>query len=178
MADWKTLSTETIYQNKWLRLDEDTVINPIGQQSIYSHFELNSEFVSVVAIDDDDSIYLTQQYRYPIQSLSWEIVSGQTDGQTVIQAAARELMEETGLHATSFEEVGGIYVDAGLSGSKGKVIIARGLSQATDELDQLDGITQAKPFPIAEIRRMIKDGEIQTPHTIAAFYIALEHMEK
>lgn len=177
MADWQTLGTKKIYQNKWLRLDEDKVVNPLGQQSIYSHLELNSHFVSIVAVDEDQQVYLTQQYRYTIKTTTWEMVAGQSEGQDILIAAARELEEETGLRAESLEKIGEMYLAPGISGSKGIVILARGLHKVTDTLDQLDGIIQAKPFPISVIRRMVREGEIQTPHTITAFYMALEHLE-
>lgn len=175
MGAWKTLSTKTVYQNKWLRLDEDEVINPLGESSVYSHFELDGGFIMIVPIDTNNNVYLTQQYRYPLKTLTWELPAGQTDGQNYHLAAARELEEETGLRATSLEKIGIICADTGLSGTKGEVLLATGLETVTNRLDQLDGIIQSKPFSITEIRRMIKQGEIICPHSIASFYMALEH---
>jgi 8-oxo-dGTP pyrophosphatase MutT (NUDIX family) len=173
MADWQTLSTKTVYKNKWLRLDEDTVINPLGNEAVYSHLELNSDYVSVVAVDEQGSIFLTEQYRYPIKALSWETVAGQTEGEDLLTAAARELLEETGLKAGSLEIIGIQYLDASLSGTKGTVVLARNLTKVTTELDPLDGITQSRAFAIYEINQMIKDGIICAPHTIAALHLAL-----
>jgi 8-oxo-dGTP pyrophosphatase MutT (NUDIX family) len=177
MADWQTLSTKTVYKNKWLRLDEDTVINPLGNKAVYSHMELNSDYVSVVAVDDEKNIFLTEQYRYPIKTLSWETVGGQTEGEEILTAAARELLEETGLKAGSLEIIGSQYLDASASGTKGTVVLARDLTKVTTELDPLDGITQSRAFPIPEINQMIKDGGIRAPHTIAAFHLALLYIK-
>jgi 8-oxo-dGTP pyrophosphatase MutT (NUDIX family) len=173
MADWQTLSTKTVYQNKWLRLDEDKVINPLGNEAVYSHLELNSDYVSVVAVDEETNIVLSEQYRYPVKALSWEIVAGQTEGEDVPTAAARELLEETGFKAGSLEIIGSQYLDASASGTKGTVVLARDLIKVTGVLDPLDGITQSRAFPISEINQMIKDGTIRAPHTIAALHLAL-----
>lgn len=177
MTTWKKIGTKTIYENKWLHLDEDTVINPEGKESIYSHVELNNDFVSIVPIDSEGRVYLTQQFRYPVQAKTWEVVAGQTDGEDALQASARELEEETGLRADTLKKLGIIYAAVGFSESKGTVVLASNLHRISKQLDSVDGIIQTKAFTVDEIRRMIKTNEIKTPHTIAAFYMALEHLE-
>jgi hypothetical protein len=69
---WQTLGTRTVYANPWLRLREDTVIRPDGQQGIYGVVEMNPS-VGVVALNDISEIALVTQWRYTLGRMSVEI---------------------------------------------------------------------------------------------------------
>lgn len=177
MTNWKTLSSKVIYKNKWLSLREDSVITPNGSDGIYSVIDLASDFLYVVAINQQKEIYLTEQYRYPIQQTSWELPAGQTDGEPIEIAARRELLEETGHSTKALTKIGEIFSDTGVFSGKGHIFVAEDIEKVTDELDPEDGITQAKPFSIPQIHDMIISGEIQCPHSISAFYLAKNYLE-
>ena len=106
---WKTLDTKLIYENAWLRLRQDSVIRPDGNQGIYSVVELPPS-VGIVAVDESRQVALVTQWRYVHNKISIEIPTGSSSerDRTLRMAAERELLEETGLSAHRWRELGSI----------------------------------------------------------------------
>jgi ADP-ribose pyrophosphatase len=176
MADWQTLSSRIAYQNKWLSIQEDSVINPAGEKTIYGLVKIASDSVYIVPVQDE-GMWLTNQYRYPLKRTSWEFPAGQTDGQDILEAGRRELLEESGLEAGSLKVMTTFYGDTGTSPSRITTLLATDIIKKTDELDEADGILEAKLFSLAEIRQMILSGEIVCPHTITSYYVVTEYLK-
>jgi hypothetical protein len=72
---WKTLATRIVYANSWLRLREDTVVKPDGQEGIYGVVEMRPS-VGIVALNDADEVALVTQWRYTLGRMSVEIRQG------------------------------------------------------------------------------------------------------
>jgi ADP-ribose pyrophosphatase len=72
---WKTLSTRLIYQNPWIRLREDQVITPTGKSGIYGVVETKPA-IGIIPLSDDLHTYLVGQFRYTLNTYSWEIPEG------------------------------------------------------------------------------------------------------
>ena len=73
---WTTLSTCEVYDNKWIRVREDQVINPSGGRGIYGVVEYKNRAVGVVPVDDQGFTWLVGQYRYTHHRYEWEIPEG------------------------------------------------------------------------------------------------------
>ena len=104
---WKTVATRVVYANPWLRLREDTVIQPSGQEGIYGVVEMRPS-VGIVALNEAEEVALVTQWRYHLGRLSVEIPTGGSEASDpdVLAAARRELREETGLTASRWRELG------------------------------------------------------------------------
>jgi 8-oxo-dGTP pyrophosphatase MutT (NUDIX family) len=101
---WKTLISRLVYENAWIRVREDQVVRPDGQPGIYGVVEFKHRAVGVLPIEEDGSVWLVGQYRYPLSMYSWEIPEGgSSEGESPEQTARRELAEETGLTAGALE---------------------------------------------------------------------------
>jgi 8-oxo-dGTP pyrophosphatase MutT (NUDIX family) len=138
---WKTITTRTVYENPWLRLREDKVIRPDGSDGIYSVLEL-PESVCVAAITNNNQIALVEQWRYTHNRLGLELPSGGSDGSdsTILDAAKRELKEETGLTAALWEYLGCIENSNGATTDLAHLFVATQLStgKATPEQSESD----------------------------------------
>lgn len=178
MKYWQTKSTEIKYENPWISVREDMLIRPDGSDGMYGVVSLKSPGALIVPIDDDGNTYLTRQERYTTGEERWEIPAGGIDGQSLEEAAKRELLEEAGICAGTITEISTIYVAVGFSDHKGIVCLATDLEQATDQLDTVDGILEARKFPLAEVKDMILRGEINDGVTIAAFFTVMAYLEK
>ena len=89
----------------------------------------------IVAIDDDDHILLVEQYRVPLQKNCLELPAGLigddagSEGEQALDAAARELEEETGYRAERIESLGEFYSSPGMLSESFTLVRAHGLTQ-------------------------------------------------
>jgi len=103
---YKIKSSEIKYKNPWIEVREDKVIHPKGKDGIFGVVKMLSG-VSILAIDDKDYVYLTNGFHYAIEDSSIEVVSGAIDkNEKPIEAAKRELMEELGIEAKNWTDLG------------------------------------------------------------------------
>jgi 8-oxo-dGTP pyrophosphatase MutT (NUDIX family) len=103
---WTRLSRRSLYDNPWIAVYEDQVRRPDGLPGIYGVVHFHNRAIGVVPLDDQDRVLLVGQYRYPLDLYSWEIPEGgAAPGEEPLEAAQRELREETGYSARSWQEI-------------------------------------------------------------------------
>jgi 8-oxo-dGTP pyrophosphatase MutT (NUDIX family) len=165
---WHRRGTKVVYSNPWITVREDDVITPGGKPGIYGVVEPRIA-TGVVALTENKEIYLVGQYRYPVEEYSWEIPEGGSEiGEDPMLTAKRELREETGLEAESWEQLGGeIHLSNCFSSERGFLYLARGLRQGDAEPDHTEQL-QVKRIPFAECLAMVDRGEIKDSLTVIA----------
>lgn len=102
----------------------------------YNDDEVVREYVdhpgaaAIVVLDDDERVLLIQQYRHPLRSRDWEIPAGllDTDGESVLDTAKRELAEEADLEAAAWEPLLSIHTTPGGNDEIVHLFLARDLS--------------------------------------------------
>lgn len=128
-SPWQTFATREVYDNDWISVREDAVIRPDGEQGIYGVVHFKNRAIGILAIEDD-YVYLVGQYRYPLEQYSWEIPEGGcAEGEDPLDAARRELEEETGLRAESWEKMGEAHLSNSVSDELAIWFLATGLTQ-------------------------------------------------
>lgn len=165
-----TLSSRIAYENRWLRLREDIIRRPDGSDGLYGVVE-RDDFVVVVALGEDRSVTLVEQFRYPVGQRLWELPMGMWEERpdaTPGDIAAGELAEETGLIAGTMTHVATLFQGPGYSNQKGHLFLATGLTGATHNREASEQDMIACTFPLAEVEAMIRDGGITCMVTIAA----------
>lgn len=148
---WTSLSSEVVWEDPYWRIRHDQVIQPDGERSLYSYLEPSSEFVVVVPLSANGTTFLVRQWRYPWQRNSWETPAGTCDaGETPLETAKRELVEETGMSAASWTELGTAYGGATYS-KPFHIFLAEDLSEAQYHRDgsELDMVVQEISFETA-----------------------------
>ncbi len=73
---WQKLSTREIYENPWIKVREDQIINPSGGKGIYGVVSMKNKAIGIIPIDKNGFTYLVGQYRYTLEDYSWEIPEG------------------------------------------------------------------------------------------------------
>ena len=167
-SPWKTLSTRVAYENPWIRVREDHVIRPDGGAGIYGVVEIRPS-VAIIALNERDEIVLVGQWRYTVNRYSWEIPRGGSHpGETDLLAVAqRELGEEAGLLAKSWQSLGAADVGNGVVSELQSFYVATNLSGTPRQLDPEEDITVAW-HPFDEAVNMVMDGRITEVCSVAA----------
>ncbi len=163
----KTIDTKEIYKGRVISLSVDTVITPGGNEATRELVH-HPGGVAVVAIDNDDMIYLVRQYRIPYDDILLEIPAGKLDSkeENPKDAAARELSEETGLVAKEIKHIGDFYPSVGFLDENLRLFVATGLSEGQTHPDEDEYLDVVK-MPFDEAVKLVIDGTIKDGKTIA-----------
>ena len=165
---WKLLSSKIQYSNQWIRVEEHDVINPSGGEGIYGKVHFKNVAVGIIPIDEEGNTWLVGQYRYPLDEYSWEIPEGGCPiGETELDAAQRELKEETGLTAQHWEEFLKIHTSNSVSDERGIVFLAKNLTQGATQFEETEDL-KIKKLPLEEAFQMVLDGKITDSISMAA----------
>ena len=164
---WKPQSSKTIYENPWLSLHEDNVINPGGGISHYGKIHFKNLAIGIIPIDEDNNTWLVGQYRYVPDCYSWEIPMG--GGPLNIEplaSAKRELKEETGLSAEYWEELMQLHTSNSVTNERGLIYVARDLTEGETEFEETEDLKIEK-LPLEEAFDRVMSGEITDAISVA-----------
>jgi ADP-ribose pyrophosphatase len=169
-------------EQRWL-VSRETILNTETGQTITRATIRHPGICVMVPFVDDDRIVLMRQYRYSIDDALWELPAGTLNGreenermvatETPAECAARELLEETGYEAGQLEKVCECYAMPGYNDEIIHVFFARDLTLRQQQLDIGEVIHEIKPFSLAEIEAMIRQGEIRDAKTLIGLFYAL-----
>jgi len=160
--DFETTSSETLHVGKIFALRADHVRMPGGNVVTREVVE-NFGAVAIVAMDDDGRIPLVYQYRHPLARRLWELPAGLLDinDEAPHIAAARELHEEAGLQAETWQVLIDLDSAPGFSDESVRVFLATGLTEVErpEAHDEEADLTLAW-YPVAEAVQRVFSGEI------------------
>jgi 8-oxo-dGTP pyrophosphatase MutT (NUDIX family) len=164
---WRITGEQKIYDNPWISLTEYGVINPSGGHGIYGKVHFKNRAIGIVPIDENGHIWLVGQYRFVLNAFSWEIPEGGgiLEGDP-LDAAKRELKEETGLVANSWEKILEIHLSNSVSDEFGIIYLATGLRQEEAEPEDTEQLHIQK-VSLEEAYRMVLNHQITDSLSVA-----------
>ena len=163
----KTVSSQSIYDGKILRLRRDEVLLPNGHRSLREVVD-HPGGVCVLAIDSQGRALLVRQFRYPYGQVLTELPAGKLEyGEDPDAAARRELREETGAAAGDFRSLGELYPSPGYCGEIIRMYLAQDQSFADARPDE-DEFLDVERVPFSQLVEQVLSGEIRDAKTIAA----------
>ncbi|HTM83335.1 MAG TPA: NUDIX hydrolase [Mycobacterium sp.] len=172
--DFETVSTRLLHRGKIFALRADEVRMPGGRtatREVVEHFGA----VAVVALDADDNIPLIYQYRHPLGRRLWELPAGLLDtaGEEPHRTAARELHEEAGLAAATWQVLVDLDSTPGFSDESVRVFLATGLTEVgrPDAHDE-EADLMLRWYPLAEAVAQVMAGEIVNGIAVAGILAA------
>jgi ADP-ribose pyrophosphatase len=164
----KLISSEKLLETSIFTVTQDQAIDPDGFEIKRAIVQHNGSAV-MMPIDDKKRILLVRQYRLPARAFMWEIPAGRVDkGETVLQAAKRELTEETGLKARKWTKLASFYVSPGFLAEKMTIYVAEDLKTG-EQQPMEDERIEMQWYRAKEVDEMIKAGKIQDAKTIIGF---------
>lgn len=159
------LSREEIFHGRIVDLRVDTVRLPNGHVTIREVVD-HPGGVGVVAIDEDDCVYIVKQYRYPFGKVLEEIPAGKLErGEDPRDAAVRELREETGLSCDTLTPLGAVLPSPGGFGERLHLFYAEGLHAGEQSPDEDEFLT-CERVPFEAFLRRVMSGEIEDGKTV------------
>ncbi|HEX5766327.1 MAG TPA: NUDIX hydrolase [Woeseiaceae bacterium] len=174
---WKKLSSKVVFDNPWITVFEDRVINPGGGRNDYGHVHFKNKAVAVLPLDDRGNTWLVGQDRYTLGTFTWELpMGGAPLAESPLDAARRELREETGLIAARWTEVMRLHTSNSITDEVGIVFVAEELTEGPSDLDETENI-ELRKLPLAEALDMIDRGEITDAISVAALLGVARRLE-
>lgn len=159
------LSSAKIYTGDLLHVFRDEIKLPDGRQSAREWIK-HPGASAIVPVFKSGEVMLLRQYRYPVQEVLWEVPAGKIDPEeTHLQAAKRELFEETGLKAGKLHYLGFFYPAVGYSNEAIHIYAATELQELKNDTDEDEFLIPQKIL-FEKTIAMIDNGEITDGKTI------------
>lgn len=183
MEDFKNLAeiqkkSEEIFNGQILHLFKDTIELPNGKEATREVIR-HVGAVAVVPVTDDGKVIVEEQFRYPLGRVITEIPAGKLDSLTEdrLDAAKRELEEETGYTADKWVDLGVYYPSAAYCDEKITLYLAMGLHAGERKLDE-DEFLNVREVPLEELVENIMQGKIQDGKTQTALLKAYQILKE
>ncbi len=169
--------TETIHKGRVFDLNREEVRLPNGKTAVLDVI-YHPGAAAMVPITADGKVLLLSQYRYAANGFIWEIPAGTLEpGEDMLDCAKRELIEETGFSADTWETLTTMTPVPGYSTEVIHMFLATGLSPAAQNLDE-DEVLEVKTLDFTKALSMVETGEITDAKTICGLLLAGVKMGK
>lgn len=163
----ETMKSTKVFEGKVISVRVDTVELP-GAKYAKREIVEHRGAAAILAVDDNENIYMVRQYRKACEEVLLEIPAGKLEiGEKPLDCAKRELKEEVGIVADNMDYMLEFYTSAGFCNEKIHIFLAKGIAHAQRDPDE-DEIIEVEKFTIDEVLKKITYGEIVDAKTIIA----------
>ncbi|MBK9509650.1 MAG: NUDIX hydrolase [Cytophagaceae bacterium] len=164
---WKKLSTQVVYENPWIEVEHHEVLNPSGGNGIYGQVNFKNIAIGIIPVDNELNTWLVGQFRFPIEEYSWEIPEGGCPlGEDILEAAKRELKEETGFSAEKYTMIAKIHTSNSVCREVGYIFLAENLTQGDSEPEETEDL-QIKKISLKEAFDLVMNNQITDSLSVA-----------
>lgn len=161
IGPWRRISSQAVYENRWIVVSHQQVITPAGSEGIYGVVHFKTRAIGIIPIDEHGFTWLVRQFRYTLNQPLWEIpMGGGVLDENPLLAAQRELQEETGYSATEWREIMRLHISKSVTDEEGVIYIARDLIAGEQQLENTEADLEVVRLPFAEAVQWVMDGKI------------------
>lgn len=177
-TQWKVLKPATeIWANNWIKILETTVRLPTGVEAQFYMMDA-PDGVAVLALDDDRHAVLNCQFRPALGKVTLELPAGSVnDGEDHLEAACRELAEETGLRVKDMQYLGSFYRNPARDTGSMHIYFARVAGSVAVSLERYEYIETVR-VPLDDLLRQVLDHEIRDVATVFAVLMLRSRLER
>lgn len=168
---WRTISTRTIVADRWIRLRADECVDAAGR-TISPYYVLEpAEWISVLALNFDGDAIVVEEYRHGAGIVALGTIGGAVDdAEAPMDAAIRELREETGYEAREIIALGATWANFGNHSNRVHHFLARDCERVTEQSLDDGELISVRVLPLADLGEHLK----QSYHQLT-WYKALAH---
>lgn len=167
---WTVKSTAVRYDNPWIRVIHQEVLNPAGGEGIYGTVHFKNLAIGIIPLDEDGNTWIVGQYRFPLNVYTWEIPEGGGPRNTSpLESAKRELLEECGIVAKSWSLIQEMQLSNSASDEVAYIYLARDLQFQDAQPEETEQL-QVHKIPFEELYQMVANGQCQDSLTVAGVY--------
>lgn len=166
---WKFINRKVLFDHPRMTIVEDTVVLPNNKQIEYiREMPSNGQSVAILAVNNDSEVLLQKEYSYPPDKVIYQLPGGSAnESEDIIEAANRELSEESGYVGKNCEIIGSFYLNNRRSDRKQFVVLCKDLVEQKLPADDEEFIENIW-IPIEHVKQLIADGEIENVGLLAA----------
>ena len=173
----KIISSHEVMKTKLFRIVEELATDPDGFE-IHRYIVRHPGSAVMMPVDESGRILLTRQFRLPAEHELWELPAGRIDpGETPLQAARRELREETGYEAEEWDPLISFWATPGYVDEKMTVFVATKLSAGKQQTMEDERIT-TQWFDEEDLGDMIRSGQIVDAKTMIGYFVYRDRRAK
>ncbi len=166
---WERTASERLAGFGMFDVRRDRARHPDTGEEHDFHIVEAPDGVAVVALTEDGCLVMVEQYRHPLRGVTLEVPAGVTDeGESPLEAARRELREETGYGGPAGEHVGTLELNPSWQTTRVDVVVLRGVRRSGSTANDAGEDTRVRILPADEVARLVADGGIRSSVTVAA----------
>lgn len=179
VREWKRLRTGLPADYTILKVREDTVAHP-GDQSEHPRVIIECpDWVNIIPVTLEEEVVLVKQFRFGVWQPSLEIPGGMVDpGETPLDAAVRELEEETGYVPGRVIELGWVHPNPAIQTNKCHSYLALGCTKEVDAAPEAGEDIVVERVKRKQIAKMLREGKITHSLVVAAFMLERLYWDK
>lgn len=165
---WTTLNKELVYESPWISVEHHNVLNPSGNPGTYSVVQFKKLAIGVVPLDEHNNTWIVGQYRYPLNTYTWEIPEGGGDrNEAPVESAKRELLEECGIIAQEYIPIQQLQLSNSATDEVAFLFVAKQLRFTAAQPEENEQLVVRK-IHFDELFKMVETGEITDSLSVAA----------
>ena len=167
---WRRVAGEMAFEHPLFDVERQEIAAGEDRRQVVAIHTGN--WVNVIPMRDDGRVVLIRQWRFGIAAPTLEIPGGVVDpGETALEAAKREMLEETGYRAAQWTPLGTVHPNPAFMSNECSMFLAEGLEWIESPRGDGDEEIEVDPAPLASIPALIRDGRITHSLVIVAFHL-------